>query len=222
MSEESITLQSEALQQQGTFKEVSYKVIGSGSKGNCVVIGDVMFDCGLPFKKLKDHLYDIKYLILTHTHTDHIKESTLNRIKQLFPKITIIGNHEVQYLYGVDIVANAGYPVITPDYTFHPFEVKHDVLCYGYHFELQGLNTLYCTDAAEMPEFDTNFDMFFLESNHDTKKLQVAARSKRFGYNILYGASRHLSNDQAKAFYYMHRVGKDSLWIELHKSERFY
>ena len=53
MSEESITLQSEALQQQGTFKEVSYKVIGSGSKGNCVVIGDVMFDCGLPFKKVE-------------------------------------------------------------------------------------------------------------------------------------------------------------------------
>ena len=48
--------------QQGTFKEVSYKVIGSGSKGNCVVIGDVMFDCGLPFKKLKDHLYGVKYL----------------------------------------------------------------------------------------------------------------------------------------------------------------
>ena len=49
MSEDLIAIQQDVqqpdVQQQGTFKEVSYKVIGSGSKGNCVVIGDVMLTC---------------------------------------------------------------------------------------------------------------------------------------------------------------------------------
>lgn len=207
-----------------TFKEVKYKIIGSGSKGNCVVIGNVMVDCGLPFKKIQPYLYDIDYLLITHIHGDHIKESTLNRIKKMFPKITIIANHEVHQLYGVDIVANAGFPIVTKEYTFYPFEVKHDVLCYGYRFEMLDLEILYVTDAAELPEFSEDYkvDIFFLESNHDPVKVQQAAQFGKSSYHAIYGSSRHLSHDQAKLFYFMHRRSKDSLWEILHKSEKFY
>lgn len=209
---------------EGSFKEVSYTVISSGSKGNAVLIGDVLVDCGIPFSKLKEHLYGVKYLLLTHSHGDHVKVSTLERIKKLFPKITIIGNHEVAYLFGVDIIANEHFPVITPDYTFHAFEVPHDVLCHGFHFDMKGLKILYCTDAAKMPEFDSDFlaDIFFLESNHNGQKVFLASKSGRYGYNVIYGASRHLSTSKSKAFYLTHRRDRESPWIELHKSDRFY
>lgn len=214
----------------GNFEGVSYEVIKSGSKGNCVKIHDVMVDCGVPFKDIQDHLYDVKYLLITHSHSDHVKETTLNRIKKMFPKITIIGNYEINELFGVDIIANDGYPVVTMDYTFYPFEVKHDVLCYGFYwktnFTERELTILYCTDAQDMPSFfqeeGIGIDMFFLESNHDVKKVQAASAGGKFGYNVALGARRHLNHDQAKLFYFMNRVSKESLWVELHRSERFY
>lgn len=203
------------------FKEVRYKVIGSGSKGNSVVIGNVMVDCGLPFKKLQPYLYDVDYLLITHSHGDHVKETTLNRIKKMFPKIIIIGNHEVHQLFEVDIIANDKFPVITKDYTFHPFHVKHDVLCYGYHWEMNDQEVFYVTDAAELPEFEEDYkvDLFFLESNHSAEKVQAAAKHS---FHAAFGSSRHLSHDQAKLFYFMHRRNKDTLWEILHKSEKFY
>lgn len=209
---------------EGTYKEVSYKVISSGSKGNAVLVGDVLIDCGIPFSKLKEHLYGVKYLLITHSHGDHVKKSTLDRIRLLFPKIVVIANYEVAYLYEVDIIASNNFPVITKDYTFHSFEVPHDVLCYGYHFEMKGQKVFYCTDAARLPEFDSDdlFDLFFLESNHSTKKVRMAAKSGRYGYNVTHGAARHLSTTKARNFYLIHRRNLDCPWLELHKSERFY
>ena len=29
-----------------------------------------MVDCGVPFKDIQDHLYDVKYLLITHSHSD--------------------------------------------------------------------------------------------------------------------------------------------------------
>ena len=59
-----------------------YEIISTGSKGNSVIINDIMVDCGVAFKRLKEYLYDIKYLLLTHIHSDHIKPTTLKRIKK--------------------------------------------------------------------------------------------------------------------------------------------
>lgn len=201
---------------------LNYKIISSGSKGNCVTINDVMVDCGVPFKKMKEELYDIKYLLLTHIHSDHVRPSTLKSIKQLFPRIKIIGNHEIHQIYGVDVICNAGFEVVTDDYTFLPFECEHDVLTYGYTWQFNDLNIIYATDTSSMSNAPKEkYDYFFLESNHDEKKVEQIDRSK-YGYNAYLGAKRHLSTQQAKGFYYTNRRDKDSVWEELHKSSRFY
>ncbi|MGK9479829.1 hypothetical protein QQG13_09200, partial [Melissococcus plutonius] len=63
--------------------ELDYQVIASGSKGNAVRIKNVMVDCGIPFKKMKEALYECNYLLITHIHSDHIRPATLNKIKEL-------------------------------------------------------------------------------------------------------------------------------------------
>lgn len=63
------------------MQELDYRVIASGSKGNAVRIGDVMVDCGISFKDMKDALYECKYLLITHTHSDHVRKATLKKIK---------------------------------------------------------------------------------------------------------------------------------------------
>lgn len=201
---------------------MQYEIIGSGSKGNCVVINDVMVDCGLPFKKIKESLYDIKYLLLTHIHSDHVRPATLKSIKQLFPRITIIGNWEVAQKFGVDIICNHGFEVVTDDYTFTPFECEHDVVTTGFTWKYKHLDILYATDTSNMSNApDMKYDYFFLESNYDQKKIEQVDTSK-YGYDVVAGSKRHLSTQQAKTFFYMNRRDKDSVWEELHKSSRFY
>lgn len=202
---------------------MNYKVISSGSKGNCVKINNVLVDCGVPFTKIKKDLYDVKYLLLTHIHSDHIKPQTLLQILESFPHIQIIGNHEVYQQYPVCTIANAGFDIETDDYTFTPFEALHDVLCYGFTWEHEGKRILYCTDTGSMENApDLKYDYFFLESNHDEKKLAAAIGTGKGRYDPFMSGKRHLSTQAAKAFYYMHRRSRESEFIELHKSSRFY
>lgn len=207
------------------MKELDYRVISSGSKGNAVRIGNVMVDCGVAFKNMKDALYECKYLLITHIHSDHVRVATLKKIKEFFPRIQIIGNYEVHQHFGVDIICNATYPVETKEYTFIPFEGIHDVLCYGYVWNDGENQIIYCTDTSSLDNAPTEkkYDYLFLESNHDRQKLeQIENTQKKYGYDVIAGASRHLSTQDCKAFYYMKRKSKESELIELHKSERFY
>ena len=54
-----------------------HQIIASGSTGNCVRVGDMLFDIGVPISKVRPVLYDIRYLLLTHRHSDHINILTL-------------------------------------------------------------------------------------------------------------------------------------------------
>lgn len=202
---------------------LNYEVLKTGSKGNCVVIEDVMVDCGIPFSKMKDHLYDIKYLLLTHIHSDHIKPATLQKIKDLFPKITILGNYEVAQKFGVDIIVNNGFPVETRDYVFTPVKAIHDVITTGYEWEVNDMKVCYMTDTNSYKFFENApYDHFFIEANYDEKKLQEIGKNfTSRGYDPVMSAQRHASVQQAKGFYYSNRRSPESRLIELHASERF-
>ena len=203
---------------------MNYEVISTGSKnGNCVKINDVMVDCGVGFNKIKNHLYEIKYLLLTHTHTDHINLKTLQQIAAQFPRICIIGNYEVHSIYNCNIIANAGFEIVTDDYVFYPFENFHDVLCYGFTWSFDGQEIIYATDTSSMENAPKKkYDWFFIESNHDEVKLEEVRNQRRGSYNPYLSGKRHLSTQQAKGFFYTYRRNKDSKLIELHQSARFY
>jgi phosphoribosyl 1,2-cyclic phosphodiesterase len=203
---------------------MNYKIISSGSKGNCVIIENVMIDCGVPFNSIKDELYGVKYLIITHIHSDHLNKKTLLQIIEQFPRIEIIGNFEVQQAMPVvSHIANAGFDIETFDYIFTPFEAFHDVLCYGYTWQFKGNEIIYCTDTNSLENApDKLYDFMFLESNHDEAKLAAVIGEKHGKYSPYISGKRHLSTQAAKAFYYMHRRSAESEFIELHKSERFY
>ncbi len=188
---------------------LDYKIISTGSKGNCVIIEDIMIDCGVPFKDIKDELYNIKVLLLTHIHSDHINKSTLNKIQKLFPHIEIFGNYEVYQSFpdsNVRVV-NATYPFKAGEYEITPFECVHDVLCYGYVWEVKDQDVIYATDTSTLEHApNQKYDWFFIESNFSEEKLsQIASNYTRRGYDPVKNAMRHLSSKQAKTFYYLYR-----------------
>lgn len=204
--------------------KLNYKVIASGSKGNCAIIEDVMIDCGIPYVRLKEYLYDIKYLLLTHIHSDHINRSTYKRIRKEFPNIITIGNYEIYQLYKTDKVSNDHYPLETERYTFLPFDLDHDVICQGYTWKVGERKIIYATDTNNLDNAPKDkYDYMFIESNHDTKKLEaVRGNGKKYGYDVYANGIRHLSTQKCYEFYYLNRVSRDSELVELHKSSRFY
>lgn len=201
-----------------------YEIISTGSKGNSVIINDVMVDCGIAFKKLKEYLYDVKYLLLTHIHSDHIKPTTLKRIKKEFPHIKVIGNYEIAQLYDVDHIINAGFPMDIDNYTFEAFECVHDVVTYGYAWAFNDNEIIYATDTNSLENApERKYDYLFLESNYDVEKLELArGKRSKYGYDPYISGLRHLSTKDCKTFYYLNRRNKESKLIELHMSERFY
>jgi L-ascorbate metabolism protein UlaG (beta-lactamase superfamily) len=185
-----------------------------------------MIDIGVPFKNIKEELYDnVRVILLTHIHSDHINPSTLASVKKLFPNIPIFGNYEVYQTYpdfGINVV-NAGFKFKAGQYEFEAFDCEHNALCYGYVWEMDGQTILYATDLTTTKNIpERQYDAIFLESNHDIHKLEAAMYDAKKGYNPYLSGKRHLSTQDAKTFYYTHRRNKDSLFVPLHQSSRFY
>lgn len=204
--------------------ELDYHIIGTGSSGNAVRIENIMFDCGVPFSHMKEDLYKVDTLLITHSHSDHIKPATLERIRKEFPGITVFGNADVAYQYDVDMVVGSKPFSLRKRRKIIPFDGVHDVPVTGYIVQMKGLNILYMTDTSRVnPPSDLLLDYIFLESNFDERKLrQEAKRYKKHGYDPYLSVTRHLSTQKCKEFYYTHRRNEESKLIELHQSQRFY
>ena len=205
------------------IKELDYNIIGTGSSGNAVRIENIMFDCGVAFSKMKEDLYKVDALLLTHSHSDHIKPATLKRIRKDFPRVKVYGNAHTAYQYDVDKVIGTSEFKIKKMKVI-PFDGVHDVPVTGYILCMKGMNILYMTDSShvEIPE-GYPLDYVFLESNYDEVKLKMTAkRYARKGYDPYDAVLRHLSTQKCKEFYYVNRRNKDSVLVELHQSRRFY
>lgn len=209
---------------------LEYEILKSGSSGNCSIIENVMVDCGIGYSQIRKYLYDIDYLIITHIHGDHLKESTYKKIRKYFPNITTISNWQVsQKLNGdVDVVIDHNDKEELGEYTFESFEALHDVVNSGFCWQVKKddevYDIIYCTDSVDYSNApDRKYDYMFLESNHDENVINAIKNPRKtYGYDVVKNASRHCSTQKCLGFYYTHRRSEESELIELHKSKRFY
>ena len=183
-----------------------------------------MIDCGVAFSDMKEDLYKCHSLLITHAHSDHLKINTLRQINSQFPWIKVYGNPPVAYKTWVYEVIGTESFTLDDGTIVTPFEAVHDVPTVGFMMKKGDIDILYVTDTAEVniPK-GSRFDYFFIESNYDENKIREAAKKYKSGrYDPVDSTYRHLSTQQAKGVYYSHRKSKDSAFIELHKSSRFY
>lgn len=183
-----------------------------------------MIDCGISFSRMRDELFKVDTLLITHAHSDHIKEPTINKIRQGFPDIKVYANADVAYQYDVDKVIGTASFKLSDNRKITPFDGVHDVPVTGYVIEMKGYTILYMTDTAKVkPPEEFRFDYLFLESNFDERKLKEQSKKyRRPGYDPYMSVTRHLSTQKCKEFYYVNRKDENSVLIELHKSQRFY
>ena len=190
--------------------------LASGSKGNCTLIKSektaVIIDSGLAAKEIILRMKnagvspeEIKGILVTHEHSDHIKGISSLSKKYSIPVFaderlwtalegkTDVNPRLIKIFHGDDFFLD--------DLTVSPFMLPHDsAFCTGFSIYCGGRKISVATDLGFMPDRVMNklekSDLILLESNHDVEMLKTCRYPEMLKARIL-GSRGHLSNDTA-------------------------
>lgn len=216
-------------------------ILASGSKGNMAYlkVGDIkiFIDAGISYQKVKnkmqaygENLYDVKTLIITHEHHDHIMG-----LKMLLKHAAIEDIYLTKGTYNalpVEVVALFERThFVEADQIFEvaneiqitPFMLSHDAAePVGYVVQNQDKKMVVLTDTGYVDqgyhELLSNADLYIMESNHHPTQLMQSPRPFLLKKRIL-GERGHLSNDDAAWLMNLFVKDKPSKWVVAHISE---
>lgn len=204
-------------------------VIATGSQGNAVALGgEVLVDCGVPYKKITHIVPTLKLVLLTHRHADHFAAATIKRLHRERPALRF-GCCEwmVPYLLSAG-VSPAMIDIYTVDhiYTYgehigiSAFPLYHDVENCGYKIAYYGKEVLYATDTATLDHITAKgFDLYLVEANHTEDELADRIRRKSEAGEYVYEHRvevTHLSREGADVWL-ADNAGPHSKVIYLHQ-----
>ncbi len=210
-------------------------VLASGSKGNSTFIAGpktkILIDLGITttyatsmLQELMVNPNDIKAIIITHTHSDHIAGLKVF-LKRYNPTLYL-----TKKMY--DILSNDfnidNYVLIDGDFYIDELEIKviktsHDAPdSNGYIVKYMDKSVVYMTDTGYIKNQNfeklTNHNVYIMESNHDVDKLMNGSYPYNLKQRIL-SDSGHLSNKDS-SYYLSKFIGDKTKVIFLaHLSE---
>jgi len=211
------------------------KVLASGSKGNATVVFTestcILIDIGISYLSLQEKLdsagikvEDIGYVLITHTHSDHVK-GLKAFLKKTGLKACVPFSMKDEIL---KVVTEEMVSYISDEEKFGDIEVSlihtsHDTASsVGYIMKSNDTSLVYVTDTGYINEKYLkkikNFDVYILESNHDEAMLMEGEYPFILKQRIL-SDSGHLSN-KTTAKYLSTVVGEKTKYVVLaHLSE---
>ena len=206
---------------------ISFVVVGSGSKGNATLLFDeetlIQIDMGLPMRRItaalesiKKNKSDLQGILITHEHTDHIKNLSMYK-----GKVPIYASKGTIDYFDHEVVPFDSFEIGT--LSVIPFMTSHDAANpVGYVIISGKTKLVYLTDSGYVPEESLDYlkdaDYYIMESNHDLKMLMKSNRPAVLKRRIK-GDEGHLSNVDS-AIYISELVGPKTKEIYLaHLSE---
>lgn len=194
--------------------------IASGSSGNCIYIGSdnthILVDAGISNKRIQQGLgelgltgKDIKGILITHEHSDHVKGLGVLARKYQIP---IYGTVEtLEEIFASERLGEIDSSLLTSispdqefvlgDLTVKPFKVNHDAANpVAYRVEKGSKSVAVATDMGHYNSYIVHhlqgLDALLLESNHDVRMVETGPYPYYLKRRILsdYG---HLSNENA-------------------------
>jgi phosphoribosyl 1,2-cyclic phosphodiesterase len=209
-----------------------FTVLASGSAGNASLVEangfSLLLDAGLGPRQLSARLaaagaswHDIHALLLTHTHSDHWNERTLQHLhRRGLPVWCHADHHRALETYSsafqalrasglVHSYSDGEEVLLSAGLRCRPLRLRHDGgATFGFRLEAGGdlfgsslalayLADLGCWDA-ELVEAVADVDLLALEFNHDVQLEYASGRQPRLIARVL-GDDGHLSNEQAAA-----------------------
>ncbi|MDC7125319.1 MAG: MBL fold metallo-hydrolase [Spirochaetales bacterium] len=169
---------------------LKYAVIGSGSSANAYIFEyndfSIIIDNGFSCKKCMDRALSlgfdtskVKYIFLTHNHSDHFKGIEVLSRKLKAPVVVhekLNLNRKLKgHLYKrLNILPGQIYE--EDNIKFQAFETSHDAdFSISYHFELGGVVFTIISDTGivshEMLNLASRSDVLFLEANYNEEML---------------------------------------------------
>ncbi len=209
-----------------------FTVLASGSSGNASLVQTagfgVLIDVGLGPRQISSRLAHVglswsavQDVLLTHTHSDHWKETTLLYLHRYkIPLWCHAGHHTVLRTYSDGFLALHGAGLVRSFEANEDFELSPHLRCralpvrhdggatFGFRLESCGdlfghggaigyVADLGCWDE-ELAAQLADVDLLAVEFNHDVALQQSSGRTQRLIQRIL-GEEGHLSNAQAAA-----------------------
>lgn len=206
------------------------KVIATGSKdGNCTSLfdGEVIIDLGIKStnKELQKVLRNIKIILLTHEHGDHIHIPTLRYILKRRPSVKVIGGKWMQEYLDLKAPKEFKIEVVEVDkvykygdYILSPFGVSHNVPNVGYHLYYLANNSnapliknkafkvIYLTDSGAYPNTlrAPEYHIYLLEMNYLESAIHedIQKEIDEVGFSHrMRSLEDHLSMEQTERWY---------------------
>ena len=218
------------------FKDNILNIIASSSSGNAYVyFENILLDIGVPFSKIKPYIQNIKYILLTHCHTDHLNIKTLQKAIYENPKIRIIcGFFLVEKLIDANIpkknifVLELDKTYIVGDYVITPVMAIHDVGNFGYLIQNTetGFRVFHISDTSEIDHIKAEgCNLYAIEGNYETdEQLQEIIKAEKALNGFSYRErvlKTHLSQLQAINWLDKNNTnGGDYIFIHQHKEEK--
>ena len=191
---------------------------GSGSSGNCYFLytgsDGLMIDAGVGIRTLKKHFRDyglsltqIRHLLITHDHADHIKcVGSISHDLHLPVYATLAVHQGIDRNYCITrkidpadrrLLEN-GTTVRLGSFDVTPFHVPHDSSDnVGYYIEAEGVSFCVMTDAGhitqEMASYIEKANYLVIEANHDCEMLSKGPYSEHLKIRIA-SSTGHLNN----------------------------
>ncbi len=164
-------------------KELIFRSFASGSSGNCYYLGSrergILIDAGISARTIQRNLREmgmdfqnIKGVLVTHDHADHIRAVGTLGEKVHIPIYTTRQIHEgIDRNYGVREKLGAsrryfekGMPFELFDMQITTFGISHDSTdCLGYVIDCMGQRFMIATDCGEP---NHNYEAFLQTANH--------------------------------------------------------
>ncbi len=203
-----------------------YNIISSGSQGNAVVIDDdILIDIGVPYKALADVKGQLKLVLLTHIHGDHINKTTLSRLVRERPTLRVgccewmkdvAAECEAKRIDVYDIGRRYNYGA----FSLSPVKLYHNVPNCGYRLYRDDKKILYCTDTNTLDGISAkDYDLYMLECNYEDEEIRnrIASKAQRgeyaYEYNVLHN---HLSKQKCDDFI-VANAGGNSEFVYMHR-----
>ena len=191
---------------------MTYDILATGSSGNAVVInGEILIDCGISMKKLRESGYikSLNLVLLTHEHGDHFCKSTVRALHQERPALRWVcckwmEPHLLEagvYKQSIILIKPGRWYQCGFCIQFKAEIIPHDVENCGYHLKLDYETAFYATDTSTLDHIEAKgYDLYLIEANHTSAEIEERIADKlargEFAYEAR-AARTHLSREQA-------------------------
>ena len=208
---------------------IDYKIIATGSKGNAVIINhDILIECGVPFRALKDVYKDLRVVLLTHIHADHFNRATIKRLAFERPLLrwgvpdwlvaeTVECGVRKQ---SIDVYMPNLYNNYSGLFCVVMKETPHDVRNCAWLIYAGNESVMYATDCNSLENITAKgLGLYLIEANYGEEELTERIRRKQEAglycheWDVL---KNHLSREKADDWLYRN-MGPNSRYVYLHK-----